>query len=145
MPPGVPLTDDPDLHLLVDGARMDAVTRTDGVHVFAIQDAPAMRIVSHAAVPQELGLARDPRGLGVAVQRIVVRQGTRFRVVQTDDPRLTDGFHASEPDQPLRWTNGDAALPLETFAGFIGAFEVVVQVGATARYIDRVSAACRAA
>ncbi|HEY4171745.1 MAG TPA: Hint domain-containing protein, partial [Rhodopila sp.] len=144
--PGVPLTDDPDLHLLVDGARVDAVTCGDGVHVFAIADVPgAIRIVSAAAVPQELGLARDPRALGVALRRIVIRQGRRFQVVQADDPRLADGFHAPEPGRRLRWTDGDAVLPSEVFAGFNGPFEVVVQVGGTARYIDGIAAARRAA
>jgi Hint domain len=144
--PGVPLTDDPDLHLLVDGVRVDASMPVDGVYVFGVGDAVGeVRIVSDSVVPQEVGLARDPRRLGVAVRRIVVRQGSRFRTFLADDARLEAGFHAVEADRRLRWTDGDAALPGELFAGFAGPFEVVVQVGGTTRYIDGVSVVRRAA
>ena len=144
--PGVPLTDDPDLHLLVDGVRVDASMPVDGVYVFRIEDAAGeVRIVSGSVVPQEVGLARDPRRLGVAVRRAVVRQGSRFRTFLADDVRLVAGFHAAEADRRLRWTDGDAVLPGELFAGFAGPFEVVVQVGGATRYIDGVSVVRRAA
>jgi hypothetical protein len=139
--PGLPLTDDPDLHLLVDGTRLHAATQTDEVCIFNLAHVPReMRLVSRAAVPQELGLARDPRRLGVAVRRIVMRQGTRFRTFPARDPRLTEGFHAFEADHDFRWTDGDAILPTELFAGFSGPFEVVLHfVGAT-QYIAEVAA-----
>ena len=80
--PGVPLTDDPDLHLLVDGDRVEAASRL-GAHIFHLPSRPSLvRIVSRAGIPSELGLARDPRLLGIAVQRIALRQGTRFRVIE---------------------------------------------------------------
>jgi Hint domain len=135
--PGVPLTDDPDLHLLVDGTRLDATTRTGEFHIFDLQHAPAeVRLISHAAAPQELGLSRDPRSLGVALRRIVVRQGTRFRTFQADDTQMVEGFHAFEPDNGFRWTDGDALLPLDIFVGFTGPFELVLHIGETAQYID---------
>jgi hypothetical protein len=63
--PGGPMTDDPDLHLLVDGRRVDAVVRDDVWHEFRLPSPPAsVRIVSPSAAPQEMGLARDPRCLG---------------------------------------------------------------------------------
>jgi hypothetical protein len=134
--PSVPLTQDVDLHLLVDGARVDGV-QTGDVHVFAVDaGASAMRVVSRSAVPQELGLARDPRCLGVAVRRVSIRQGTHFRTVRGDDTRLTDGFHAFEPGTVLRWTDGDATLPAALFAGFSGPCELVIHLGGTASYID---------
>jgi hypothetical protein len=50
--PGIPTTDDPDLHLLVDGRRMDAVSRNDVWHVFHLPTPPAtVRIVSRAGAP----------------------------------------------------------------------------------------------
>ena len=158
--PAVPLTDDPDFHLLVDGLRVEAAGRRDAasaafgevrlhaggeraggrtgdVLVFALSGgASGVRLVSRAAAPQELGVARDPRCLGVAVRRIVVRQGTRFRVLRADDPALADGFHAFETETGLRWTDGDAVLPRRLFAGFDGPCEVVVHLGGTTQYIE---------
>ena len=37
--PHAPLTNDPDLHLLVDGCRLDAEQRTDGHYVFVLPTA----------------------------------------------------------------------------------------------------------
>ena len=92
--PGVPMTNDPDLHLVVDGHRIDGRARGDGVHAFRLPElSAAVRIVSRAVVPQELGLARDPRSLGVALRRIVFRQGSRLRQIEADDGSLQEGFH----------------------------------------------------
>jgi hypothetical protein len=65
---------------------------------------------------------------------VAVRQGTKFVVLKADDARLTDGFHTYEAETNLRWTNGNAALPVEAFARFAGAVEVVVHVAETTRY-----------
>ncbi len=92
-----PLTDDPDLHLLVGGARLDPVQHSEGICVFRLRRTPSMAsICSLAASPQELGLARDPRRLGVALRRLVVRRGSRFTTIEASDPALMDGFHAFE-------------------------------------------------
>jgi T5SS/PEP-CTERM-associated repeat protein len=135
--PGVPLTDDPDLHLIVDEVRMDALAPVDGVYVFDLGSMPKkVRIVSRAAVPQELGVARDARCLGVAVRRIAVRRGSRFRVLLAGDASLVDGFHRFEADRGLRWTDGDAVVPAGLFAGFSGRGELMVHVGAATRYME---------
>ena len=137
----MPLTSEPDLHLLVNGIRLDAVTRTPSVSVFTLDSGSAtVRLCSRAAVPQEFGTARDPRCLGVGIRRIAVRQGTRFRVATAGDAGLTDGFHRFERETGLRWTDGDAALPAALFAGFAGRMELVVDVGATTQYADDGSA-----
>ena len=134
---GLPLTREPDLSLLVDGVRVDATTQTDDVYVFKLPGIPdEVRIVTRAAVPQEMGLARDPRCLGVAVRRIAVRKHTHFQVVGAADADLTDGFYPFEAETGLRWTNGDAAIPNAMFDGFRGSCEVVVHLSATAHYID---------
>jgi antigen 43 len=130
-----PMTDDADVHLVVDGQRVDA-TESDGmVQVFRLSRRPGrVHIASREVVPAELGLVRDARSLGVALRRIAVRQGTKFDVVLAKDTRLTDGFHAYEAEGNLRWTDGYAAVPIEAFARFMGAMEVVLHLTGATRY-----------
>jgi hypothetical protein len=133
--PGVTLTDEPDLHLLVDGRRIDAMTQTKGVHVFRLPARPhEVRIVSRAGVPEELGTNRDPRPLGIALRRVSVRRGTRRRTMEACDARLSRGFHMFEPSNAFRWTDGDAQLPAPLFDWVDGACELVLQVGCTTQY-----------
>jgi len=144
--PGVPLTDDPDLHLLVDSERVDAIAVPGSASVFPLPAGRrAVRIASRAGVPAELGTARDPRTLGVALRRIALRQGTRFRVMEAADAALADGFHPFEADCGLRWTDGDAGLPDALFDGFDGPAELVLHVGCTTQYPLLEEAASRAA
>jgi hypothetical protein len=129
------MTDDPGLHLVLNGRRLDAVERIGDAYVFYLPVVPSdLHIVSYAAEPAKWGLVRDPRLLGVALRDVVVRQGTRFRVIKPNDARLSVGFHAFEPANGLRWTNGDAILPTGLFAGFTAPLELVVHVGASTRY-----------
>jgi Hint domain len=68
-----PLTNDPDLHLLVDGKRVDVIECRDDMYVLHLATRPrSVRVCSRSAVPQELGIACDNRPLGVAVRRIVL-------------------------------------------------------------------------
>jgi antigen 43 len=132
----LPLTDEPDLHLLVDGQRVDPAAKAGGASRFELRDTPeSVRIVSRAAAPQELGLARDPRSLGVAVRRIVVRCGFRSIEMTAEDPLLTSGFHAYETDNAFRWTDGDAELPGPLFAGLSGPMTVILHCGGSTWYI----------
>ena len=132
---GVPLTDDPDVHLLVDGTRVDAVSRHGEAYIFPLSTRPlSVRVVSRSGSPAELGLMRDPRELGVAVWRIALRQGSRFCVVEAADALLAEGFHAFEAENDFRWTDGDAALPDRLFAGFDGPTELVLHIGGTTQY-----------
>lgn len=93
-----------------------------------------MRIASRAAAPQELGLARDPRVLGVAVRQITLRQGSQTMVLEAADHRLAVAFHEYEAELRLRWTDGDATLPSAGFDGFDGAMELELQLAGSARY-----------
>jgi hypothetical protein len=86
-----------------------------------------------AAAPDELGLARDPRVLGVAIRRLILRQGTHFHVMEAEDERLSDGFHAFETDNAWRWTNGGATVPPTLYERLTGPVELVLQIGAVAR------------
>jgi hypothetical protein len=76
--PGLPLTDDPDTHLLVDGQRVDAISQHGEVYIFRLPSQPgSVRVASRSGSPAELGLVRDLRELGVAVRRIALRRGQR--------------------------------------------------------------------
>jgi hypothetical protein len=83
-----------------------------------------------------LGLARDPRMLGIAVRRIVLRQGAGalIRAIEASDAALTDGFHEFEVFNGFRWTDGRATLPAALFEGFTGPIELSLEVACTTRY-----------
>ena len=133
--PGVTLTDEPELHLLCDGTRIDPEHGASDWYVFRLPRHPgAARLVSHAGSPAELGLARDPRMLGVAVREVRARQGTRFHRLEAGDARLADGFHNYEAELGWRWTDGDAGLPDALWHAFDGPTELLVRVAAHARY-----------
>ena len=132
----VPLTDDPDLHLVVDGKRIDPLERNGEVRAFRLGTRPRrVRIRSHSVVPQELGLARDPRQLGVAVRRITLAQARRQRVIEAEAALLTDGYHDFEEVTGIRWTDGDAEVPMQLFAGMTGPGILIVHLGAATRYL----------
>ncbi len=137
-PPGsLPLTDDADVHLVVNGKRLDAFEQREDALVFRLSARPrTVRIGSRAAVPQELGLARDQRSLGVAIRRIVLAQARRLNAIEADAVSLSDGYHAFEAQTGIRWTNGDAAVPAALFAGMSGPGLLMLQFGAMTRYPD---------
>jgi hypothetical protein len=134
---GIPLTNDPDLHLLAGGQRFNSDEAAGSAFIFRLPAGAAdIQIASRDVVPAERGLARDFRPLGVGLRRVTVRQGHRFTLLQARDPALSAGFHAFEPDRNLRWTNGRGSIPAEAFAGFDGPVDVVLDVAATAIYPD---------
>ena len=136
--PGFPLTDDPGLHLLVDGQRVDPRMATpDGRYVFRLQAPPDyVRIVSRAGAPSELGLSRDPRPLGIAVRRIAILDGIAQRIVEAADTALRDGFHGYEPGEDIRWTNGNAGLPADLFSACSGPLDIEITTAGATRYLD---------
>ncbi len=134
---GLPLTSDADLHLVVDGERVDAIERRDDMHVFRLSARPhTVQIRSRAAVPQELGLARDARSLGVALRQIVLAQPRRRSTIDADAPSLIDGYHAFEPDNGIRWTDGLATVPADLFASINGPCMLMLTLGGSTQYLD---------
>ena len=143
--PGLPTTADPGLHLLADGQRVAPAWQRGATVGFRLAASPAqLRILSRSAVPAELGIARDPRCLGVAIRRISVIQGRQIRMVEADDPALRDGFHPYECADHLRWTSGDAAVPAGLFNGLEGPVEVALTLAGQTLHIDE-GASCQAA
>jgi hypothetical protein len=133
--PAVPMTSEPDLHLLVDGRRVDSHTRSGDRYMFRLPVRPVtVRIASRTCVPDELGTARDPRRLGVAVRRIALWQGRSLTVLEADNTALSKGFHAYEAHNCHRWTDGDAALPASLFAGRDGPLELELHVSCAGLY-----------
>jgi hypothetical protein len=131
------LTDDPDLHLLVDGKRIDAIERHDDMHVFRLRARPRnVRIRSRAGVPQELGIARDNRPLGVTLRQIVLAEPGRRSVIEAAAASLVDGYHAFEADNGIRWTDGDAAVPADLFAGMNSPGMLLLRLGGSTQYLD---------
>ena len=104
---GWDITPDPDLRLLVDGRPVWPLFE-DGRYVIRLPaNGRAARLRSHRTIPAWLRADTDDRRLlGVAITRLVL-DGT---AIALDDPRLSAGWHAPEGD--LRWTDGDAALPI---------------------------------
>ncbi len=133
--PGFVLTDEPDLHLLLDGVRLDSVSSARSIHVFHLRGRPELACVSsRSGSPAELGLARDPRMLGIAVRRIVLRQGALIRAIEASDATLAEGFHDFEVFNRFRWTDGWAPLPAALFEGFTGPIELSLEVACMTRY-----------
>jgi len=129
------LTGDPDLHLVADGARVDAASVADQVYRFELAAAPAtLRVASRSAVPAAVGLNRDERRLGVALRRIVLSAGGAPMELGYESACLTEGFHAPEPEPGFRWTAGDAAIWPGGLAMFNGPLTVELHVGCTALY-----------
>jgi hypothetical protein len=91
-------------------------------------------IPPNSAAPDELGIARDPRQLGVAIRQIVLWQERVPIVVESSDPALSNGFHDFDPDNNFRWTNGNAALPDTILAMLNIPCEIELHIGCTARY-----------
>jgi hypothetical protein len=102
-------------------------------------------VASHAGVPAELGIARDPRPLGVALRRVELQHGAKFMRIEADDDRLVSGFHHYEDADRLRWTDGCAELPAAMFARFDNGGDLMLQLGGSTRYLDEADGPLREA
>jgi len=133
----VPLTNDPDLHLMVEGHRVDPTESSSHRYVFRLARRPRnVRIVSRSAIPQELGFARDARILGVALRQMVLVQGARRWTLNANAASLAAGFYDFESENGIRWTDGDAAVPPVLLEGIDDAAMLIVHLGGTTQYLD---------
>jgi Hint domain len=121
-------TFDPDLHLLVDGAEL-AAELVKGCHYrFRLPQQPAdVRMLSRSSIPAEVqDLSTDQRRLGVSLSRLVLSGDHATVTLGYRHPLLSDGFHAAEATH--RWTDGNAGIPPELFAGFPNGFVMEVHL-----------------
>jgi hypothetical protein len=131
------VTGDADVHLLQDGTRIDPVAARHGLYAFEVSfEGSDLLIASRHAVPSELGLNADQRRLGVAVQRIILRQGAVKIDIDAEAECLGDGFHGYEASGAFRWTDGSASIPGAALAMFTSgeAMAIEIYLGCVARY-----------
>ncbi|HEV8680816.1 MAG TPA: Hint domain-containing protein [Stellaceae bacterium] len=122
-------TDDPDLHLVVDGARLDPTAIVDGVYTFALDARPAgpLLLSSRSAVPSLLGFSRhEHRRLGVAIRQIILQQAGVMTCFDHDARLFAEGG-CHLPEEGHSWTDGEFVVPAETFSHLSGAFMLIVQ------------------
>lgn len=114
--PAVTLTDDAELHLETENGMIIRPARTaNGRVMFMIPGAiEKVRIVSNASRPCDVvgSFVDDRRSLGVLLGEITIFESNK---TQTLNAHLTDaslgGWHALE-ESDMRWTSGNAELPL---------------------------------
>jgi len=119
-------TDDPDLHLLIDGAVLRAAAIEDGRYTFVLEEKPGeLRLASRTAIPAEMEpLSSDRRHLGVCIEKIVLHDDHLRLQVGHSHPALRDGFHDDEGVR--RWTDGMAQVPAALLAPFSTGFTIEV-------------------
>jgi hypothetical protein len=135
-------TDDPDLHLVVDGRRIAPVSVAQGTYVFVVPwAARTVRLRSRAAVPSDTTpWVADDRRLGVLLRGLTVRSGTEAMPIPLDHPKLGSGWWQAEwhdADALRRWTDGDAVVPMPAVAA--GTWLLEVEVAATLPYPPRLA------
>ncbi len=121
-------TDDPDLHLLVDGERLDPTTTDGSVYSFAVERPPAatLRLCSRSGVPSLLGRGRsDHRPLGVAIEQIILWHAGIPTCFDYDAPQLREGG-CHLPEDGYCWSDSEFELPARFFMLLNGAFTLVV-------------------
>lgn len=113
-------TADMDLHLVVDGRRVDGDSDGDLARFIFPADACDVRLLSHCFVPAHGQINADSRALGIGIVGLALSDGLRAeQSVALDDP-LFDGQHAVERHggQAWRWTKGELPLDPALWSGF---------------------------
>ena len=116
-----------DLHLVVDGCRLEPEVRGLSARFLVPAGAGTVWLVSDTSVPAQVGASADERTLGVCLAGLAVVDGFAETQVAADDGRLCVGFHAPEAG-PQRWTAGRARLPAALWEGCRGSFFIRIDL-----------------
>lgn len=140
--PAPPLSDDPELRLLLgDGRALQPCSSSPQRQLFQVPyGSRPVRLLSRTVRPAELigPFVDDRRDLGVAVAKLVLRDRLEHITIRAEELALS-GWHALEGG--FRWTGGEAALDLPT-ARDADTF-LDVHLAATLRYPSAVEPAPR--
>ncbi len=116
------MAEDPDLHILADGQRIQPISDRNSRFVFMVPaGTKSVTLASRFCIPADKMIAslRDTRRLGVRVNWMAVRSETSETILSADHPGLVDGWNEIEGQgrSIWRWTNGAATIPWENVAG----------------------------
>jgi hypothetical protein len=129
-------TKDLDLHMLVDGRRIEPDIDGDLARFVFAADAGTALLVSRVFSPAWTDNLADQRELGVSLRRLRVSDGLRTdRDIPLDHPALGEGFHAAQSadGEVRRWTGRAAVLPAALWEGCRGQVVLQIQFGAGGR------------
>ena len=136
--PADSFTDDPDLHLMADGTRIDP-SLVGGLswHFEVPAGVRDLRLVSRACSPVTAGLSDDRRRLGFCVMGITVSTPDETRTIHASHRQFGAGVHELEErdGQCCRWTDGDCRLPDALLAGIDEPVTLAVSGHAFAKFL----------
>jgi glucose/arabinose dehydrogenase len=124
----VDTTDDANLHLVLDGERINPTAIEGSVYSFTVKRPPSRNLLlcSRSGVPSQLGLSRhDHRLLGVAIKQVILHHAGIQTYFDYDAPQCREGG-CYLPETGYCWTDGEFELPARFFTLLNGGFTLVV-------------------
>lgn len=142
--PAEALAADPDIHLDVDGVRVEPLGDEKGGWRFEIPaGARNVRLRSRAGRPSGLlPPSSDDRRLGMALTRLTLATRDADILLRLDGPGLGEGLWPPEREAGAvvrRWTRGDAVIPVDRLAGETEPVTLIVEGAALHAYLARAS------
>ncbi len=112
----------PDLHIMVDGKRLQPTSDRNSRYVFMVPaGAKSVMLHSRFCIPADrmIPSQRDTRRLGVRVDWLAIRSSTAETILPADHPDLLEGWNDVERDGAAmwRWTDGAATIPWQSIEG----------------------------
>jgi hypothetical protein len=109
---GFTLTDDPDVHVMFDGKRIDPVRLSGERVAFMLPEGGSnIELRSRTFTPAHIDPdSTDTRSLGLDVFRVQIDH----EVALNDETRLSEGWHGLEQGFKHRWTRDRMPLPSGT-------------------------------
>jgi hypothetical protein len=131
---GWSLTAEDEMHILADGVVIRPERDGATAHFTIPASTVDARLVSRSFVPERVTVGSgDGRRLGVPLRGLsVVDRSGVVRSLPIDHALLADGysFVQTHEGDAWRWTDGDAAVPSELWAGATAAVRVSVEIAA---------------